>query len=301
MNTVSRMQVTKVIIRGDVLDGAAAYKRARAGDGVLQSLAREGRVAYDLYGHPNVLSILGRVQDSSSGTSTGLLYEICDCDLRAVLRAKRGRLHSAQVHRVLQQLLSATVHLNRHGLVHGDVKPDNALVTVIPGARAFDVKLGDFGVCTEIGGVRQGGSPKYMSPECLDNWFDPAKRSPADIRDDVFSIAVLALEMLSPASMSEALGGRQGIVACIREGSLLRNMQRRAGLKCEPELLRVLQWCMLPLAARPLPCEVLAYLKAHTASAADGSVRWHSDTPDPQHVERVDMNIMVSSRLRLLC
>jgi serine/threonine protein kinase len=230
---------------------------------------------------------------------------------------------------VLRLLLSATVHLNRNGLVHGDVKPDNALVIYRPNTRArastrainrnstsssartrtcsrhpgrqgaFDVKLGDFGVCTEIGGVKQGGSPKYVSPESLNNWFDPAKRFPGDIRDDVFNIAVLALETLSLVSMSEALGGRQGIVACIREGSLLRNMQRRAGLQCEEQLLRVLQWCMLPQPVRPLPCEVLAYLKAHTASAADGSMRWYSDTPDPQHVERVDMNIMVSFRLRL--
>jgi hypothetical protein len=65
----------------------------------------------------------------------------------------------------------------------------------------------------------------------------------------------------------------------------------------EPELLRVVQWCMQPLADRPLACEVLTYLKAHTVFSTDGRVRWRSDTPDPMQVGRIAMKIMVRSRL----
>jgi serine/threonine protein kinase len=297
---IPRMQVTKVEIYGPIVRGPAAYKRAHSEGGALERVQVECSASYDVYGHPNIVSLLGHVVEARTGKLKGLLYEICHCDLRAVLKTKRGLMPSAQQHTILQQLLSAAHHIHQQGLVHGDIKPENVMVSIRPGSRVYDVKLGDFGMCTRVGGVSRGGTPDYMSPERLDNWFHPTRGSPADARDDVFSIALVALEMASPISMSKACKGRrrrgEGIVHCIRAGSLYHKMKQHAGLHCEPELLRVVQWCMRPLAHRPLPCEVLAYLKAHTVLTNDGTVQWHSNTPDPVHVERISMNIMVRSR-----
>jgi serine/threonine protein kinase len=297
-NVSSAMQVEKVQVRGALMSGPAAYKRAWDAD---SALVWERSAAYHVYGHPHIVKLLGEVQDGGTGALQGLLYELCDGDLRAVLTAKRGSLRPAQVHSVLQQVLSAVQHVHQIGYVHSDIKPENLMVTVTPGASLFDVKVGDFGLAARMGGPRRGGSLKYMSPERHDSWGQPTGGSTkggwhADARDDVFSVAVVALEMLASRPMSQALGGTDGVVAAIRGGTLLRDMQELAGVRCEAQLLRVLQWCLLPVAARPLPCEVLAHLRAHTELTARGDARWRSDTPDPIHPERTSKIFMVRKR-----
>jgi Protein kinase domain len=291
------MQVTMVQLSGPIFHGPAAYKIAHPGVNAHDLMQTEQAASYQVYGHPNVVSLLGEVRDPGTGKLKGVLYEICYCNLKDVLAKKRGTMSSAQVHSILRQLLSATKHINQQGLVHGDIKPENVMVSGTPGLGVFDVKLGDFGLCTRIGAERRGGSPAFMSPECLHDWLDPTKESPANVRDDVYSIGILVLEMISPISIDETLNRKGVTFNAIRDGLIAQRMTQCASLHCEPELLRVVQWCMLPLADRPLACEVLAYLKAHTVFTNDGRVRWHSDTPDPMQVGRIAMNIMVRSRL----
>jgi predicted Ser/Thr protein kinase len=102
---------------------------------------------------------------------------------RAIAEAARG-LHAAHEARDL--------HGTPLGLVHRDISPDNLLL-------GYDghVKVIDFGIAlvknrqapvTEFGTVK--GKPPYMSPEQV-------KNEPMDRRSDVFSLAVVAWELLA--------------------------------------------------------------------------------------------------------
>jgi serine/threonine-protein kinase len=93
---------------------------------------------------------------------------------------------------VALQLLDALGAAHRHGLVHRDVKPANALVE--PGGR---VRLFDFGLArfehseTLTGTGEVVGTPDYMAPEVLE---DPRAASP---RSDLYAMGVLMYELLA--------------------------------------------------------------------------------------------------------
>ena len=108
---------------------------------------------------------------------------------RAIAEACRG-LHAAHEAR------DPAGHML--GLVHRDISPDNLML-------GYDghVKVIDFGIAlvknrqapvTEFGTVK--GKPPYMSPEQV-------KNEPMDRRSDVFSLAVVAWEMLARRPLFE--------------------------------------------------------------------------------------------------
>ena len=108
---------------------------------------------------------------------------------RAIAEAARG-LHAAHEARDL--------HGTPLGLVHRDISPDNLLL-------GYDghVKVIDFGIAliknrqapvTEFGTVK--GKPPYMSPEQV-------KNEPMDRRSDVFSLGVVAWELLAGRPLFE--------------------------------------------------------------------------------------------------
>jgi serine/threonine-protein kinase len=89
--------------------------------------------------------------------------------------------------RLIESLCDAVQHAHRRLVVHGDIKPQNVLVTV-----DGDVKLVDFGVSQPldvVGAVDDASSPRYASPE----------RGPgADLTTsaDVYSLGVLLHDLV---------------------------------------------------------------------------------------------------------
>ena len=80
---------------------------------------------------------------------------------------------------------AALIFIAENGLIHGDVKPGNILVSSRNGRlRAF---VGDFGLTN-----KSGGTPIYMAPEGLD------KSSRVLGKTDLYSFAVTTLFLLFP-------------------------------------------------------------------------------------------------------
>ena len=174
-----------------VLDREVAIKvlhAALAGDaGFVERFRREARSAAGL-GHPNIVAV------HDWGAVDGVYFMVMEFvhgqSLREVLNAE-GLLAPAQATEVLLPVLSALQHAHRQGIVHRDVKPENIMLT-----RDGAVKVADFGLArayadaqiTQAGNVT--GTVQYLAPEQLQG-------EPADPRTDLYSLGIVAYEMLT--------------------------------------------------------------------------------------------------------
>jgi tetratricopeptide (TPR) repeat protein len=91
---------------------------------------------------------------------------------------------------LLVQVCAGIAHAHQHLIIHGDVKPENILVT-----RDGIVKVLDFGVATLRDGARntavhRAATPAYSSPEQLSG-------GPVTTASDVYAIGVLAHKLLT--------------------------------------------------------------------------------------------------------
>jgi eukaryotic-like serine/threonine-protein kinase len=123
-------------------------------------------------------------------------------DLRRVLQ-REGRLEPDRAARILSAVCGGIEAAHREGVLHRDLKPENIL---LPGGEV-EAKVLDFGVAKVVEDTRDHagvadpgtiltmegmiiGTPAYMAPEQL-------RGGPSDARTDVFSLGVIAFEMLS--------------------------------------------------------------------------------------------------------
>jgi len=112
-------------------------------------------------------------------------------NLKAVL-VQQGALPPDRAVRLLGDIVSGVAAAHAAGIVHRDIKPENVLIS-----RGGDVKVTDFGLARQSDAptmtVADGvlGSLSYVSPERL------LHQAPVDFRSDVYSIGVVAFEMLT--------------------------------------------------------------------------------------------------------
>jgi serine/threonine-protein kinase len=153
-----------------------------------ERLRLEARAAAAL-SHPGIATVYALEE---IGDDIYLSYEYVPGEtLRALLAS--GPLPIARVVTIGTQLARALAAAHTAGVTHRDIKPENVMRTPSGG-----VKILDFGLARMEGAIspkltQSGmivGTPAYMAPE----QFTGAS---ADPRTDVFSIGVIAYEMLS--------------------------------------------------------------------------------------------------------
>ena len=93
--------------------------------------------------------------------------------------------------RFASQLLSALSAVHLAGVIHGDIKPDNLIITTEPTGQRLVVI--DFGVSSlqVSSAVSMGGTPSYMAPEQLQGRLDRTS--------DLFAAALVVHEMIAGA------------------------------------------------------------------------------------------------------
>lgn len=149
--------------------------------------------------HPNTV----RVYDFGS-TDDGTLYIAMEfLDGRALNRVieTEGALEPRRVGNLIRQIAGSLDEAHRQGIIHRDLKPENVLLIERAGEKDV-VKLVDFGIAARTESAdrekeqkltQQGmvlGTPPYMSPEQFTG-------KPLDARSDVYSLGIMAYEMLT--------------------------------------------------------------------------------------------------------
>jgi serine/threonine-protein kinase len=127
-----------------------------------------------------------------------LAMEYIDGQSLSQILEQAAPLPIERVVRIVRQIAAALSSAHALGIIHRDLKPDNVMITQ-KGSDTDYVKVLDFGIAkavaegaheklTETGFVL--GTPIYMSPEQLSG-------DDLDARSDVYSLALIAYEMLS--------------------------------------------------------------------------------------------------------
>jgi serine/threonine protein kinase len=240
---------------------------------VLARFLEEAQVCMRLI-HPNIVRMLDST--SAEDGSPYLVMELLEGVPLGAYTDNGGRVPVAQAVPILQGILAGLAAAHAQGVVHRDLKPDNAFLTRAPDGT-FVVKVLDFGIAKVMeaaGGMgnrtRTGmllGTPGYMSPEQIKNARD------VDQRADLWSAGVMFYEMLT---------GRVAFPAPTEYARLT------AVLTSEPEPIDRIDPALAPLAPflkRALAknrderfgsalemARALASAAPHAAQRADGSV-----------------------------
>jgi eukaryotic-like serine/threonine-protein kinase len=178
------------VVRAELLGDPEARRRFR----------REAQIVARLQ-HPSIVAVFDYGTFADGGAY--LVMELVRGeDLRHVLQ-REGRIDTTESLRILTAVCAAIGAAHREGVLHRDVKPENIFlpngggppkvldfgVAKLIGEDALDPETGDGrSVLTAAGMII--GTPAYMAPE----QFHAAQ---PDARTDVFSLGVVAYEMLS--------------------------------------------------------------------------------------------------------
>jgi WD40 repeat protein len=125
-----------------------------------------------------------------------LVQEYIPGENLATVLADKGSFTAAEVWQVLATLLPGIEWLHGHGLIHGDIKPENivcreSMNPALPPDNLADLVLVDIGAATiagELAGI-PAGSPAYAAPEQL-------KGVPV-FASDLYSLGVTAIHLLT--------------------------------------------------------------------------------------------------------
>ncbi len=172
----------------------------------LRRFQREGRAAR-AFRHPNAVT----VYDLSTASDGRLIYMVMEfvegTTLSEELRAY-GAFEPELVVAILSPVANVLDAAHARGVVHRDLKPENVMLGVADDGSRF-VKVLDLGIAKMLGAdVQSGeatsltvagqllGTPYYMSPE---QWGELARDGRAEIdgRADIYSLAVIAFELLT--------------------------------------------------------------------------------------------------------
>ena len=134
--------------------------------------------------HPNILS-LHEVLYVEQKDIVYLVIDYADCgSLDSIIRNQKYILDDNLIRGIFAQILHALECLNKHGIVHEDIKPSNILIS--SKGKAY---LSDFGVGHTTQSFDMAvGSPAYQAPESFQDNIDFRNLDPS--KEDIWSLGV---------------------------------------------------------------------------------------------------------------
>ncbi len=182
--------------RDMLLDRTVALKVLRPRDGTpSQTLLAEARSAAAL-NHPSVCTVYS--VDTSTGTAMIVMEYVEGQSLAKRLEA--GPLERQQAAEYGRKIAEGMAAAHAAGVVHGDLKPANLMVTANGGIKIMDFGLAhrlrpeqnleDTLALSELRGVGLTGTLGYMAPELT-------RGEPSTPASDVYALGLILYEMLT--------------------------------------------------------------------------------------------------------
>src|SRR5262245_44271712 len=154
---------------------------------------QEAKLASEI-SHPNIVSVVDFGEDDQFGAY--MVMELVEGE--PLVAPGTLPMSVKRAIDVLGQVADALDHIHKRGIIHGDVKADNIMLTAEQAGaggsrRRRIVRLLDFGLArrpehAEEEGV--SGSPHYLAPE-------RAAGGPASVSSDVYALGVLGYLLLT--------------------------------------------------------------------------------------------------------
>ncbi|KAJ4848915.1 Serine/threonine-protein kinase grik2 [Turnera subulata] len=115
--------------------------------------------------HPNIVNLVEVIDDPNTDHFY-MVLEYVDGKWVWEGSGPPGGIGETTARKYLRDIVSGLMYLHAHNIVHGDIKPDNLLVT-----RSGTVKIGDFSVSQVFEDDndelrRSPGTPVFTAPEC---------------------------------------------------------------------------------------------------------------------------------------
>ena len=150
--------------------------------------------------HPNIVSVQDQGWNQGGTPAVFLVMEFIDGHTLRDYLFERGSLSPAEAVNFLIPIVSALSAAHKIGIVHRDIKPENVLIST-----TGRIKIADFGLArgdllgTTITSESSVilGSVSYLSPEQV-------QRGIADARSDLYSVGIVAFEMITGSKPFEA-------------------------------------------------------------------------------------------------
>lgn len=181
-------------------------------DEVADLLVREAELASRMLS-PHIVKVLGSGDSPAHGRY--VVYELLEGQDLARVLDRRRRLAITETRRVVVHACRALARAHALGVLHRDIKPSN-LFMADDGAGGDPVlKILDFGLA-ELAGTtgdpsKVVGTLEYIAPEVLFG------ESEADVRSDLFALAVVAYECFTGRVPYQARTVEQLVVAYASE------------------------------------------------------------------------------------
>jgi serine/threonine protein kinase len=162
--------------------------------------------------------------------------------LQQVLAESTGPMPIARACAWISDLAGALHRAHRSGVIHGDIKPANILVT-----EDGKVKLSDFGIArfaTQVSGSgKLMGTPAYLSPEQI-------LGEPQNTRSDLFSLGIVLYQMVTGVAPFDG-SSVSAVCAQILQAEPVPPSQRNPAVPAE--LDRIILRCLAKTSADRYP------------------------------------------------
>jgi serine/threonine protein kinase len=151
-----------------------------------QRFLQEARVVGQL-SHPSIITLHDMGIEESTSTAYLVMEYLAGQPLDRIL--EKGSVPMPRACAWVAEVATALGAAHRKGVIHGDIKPANILIT-----EDNRVKLMDFGMARltarESAGSSLSGTPAYWCPEQI-------MGKPQDARSDIFSLGVVLYELVT--------------------------------------------------------------------------------------------------------
>jgi serine/threonine-protein kinase len=174
------------------LDRRIAIKCAKTGFG--KWLSPEVRHAREI-SHPNVCKIFEiHTTTTEHGERDFISMEYLDGETLTA-RLARSRPSKTETMIIAEQICAGLGEAHRHGVIHGDLKSNNVILTSGPD-QSLRAVITDFGLARGVGSQqrttesgKRAGTPAYMAPELLNG-------QPVTFATDIYALGVVLAELI---------------------------------------------------------------------------------------------------------